>query len=65
MRGHPHATVQPLHLTQLQYVQWFFSTGEGGVNLFLYARIRLRVEQEVVEDGGEDAACCVRTSNDG
>ena len=65
MCGHPHATVEPLHMTQFHCVQRFFTTREGRVYFFLEALGCLWVEQEVIEEGCEDAACCVGTSNDG
>jgi len=65
MRGHPHATIEPLHMTQFHCIQRFFSILEGRVDFFLEALVCPWIEQEVIEEGREDAACCVRTSNDG
>ena len=59
MRGHSHATVEPLHMTQFHCVQRFFFTREGRVNFFLEALVCLRIEQEVIDEGGEDTTCCV------
>jgi len=59
MHGHPHAAVEPLHMTQFHCVQRFFSTRERRVDFFLEVLVRPWIEQEVMEEGCEDAACCV------